>query len=137
MMRTKKRAWVLTADGTLQPVSIAPGLTLAQLRQLLRLPPNVDVASDGAGRVLLPNDDLFAVLCDEDILRIEPAAYLGSPWFDLFVIFCVGAFTLPRFIRCYRALRSNRRVETFEARAPMCPTPPSPTAIMLREDEIA
>lgn len=128
-----KRVLVVSGDGRVESVSVKPGLTTEVLKRLLALPSDVDIASDGQGRVLLPDEDLSEVLDEGDVLRTEPAAHLGSVWADLLVLLCVSALVLPRVLALYRALQGARASKKEETKTTMPSLrPPSSTAVLIK-----
>lgn len=72
-----KHLQIISGEGA-RKIRIRSSLTPAELARRLKLDKGVIFASDALGRTLLDDEDLFEILPDNDVLRLEPAAYLGG-----------------------------------------------------------
>lgn len=136
MIRTKK-VRVVYGDGDVVSVTLQPRTSLRTLQRLLALPQEVNFSADSLGRVLLPHEDLFEVLANEDTVRVEPAAHLGSSveaLFWLLISLLAASQTirlLERLVQVFSASRGARERPSFSQ--PIAGMPPSDTSVLIKE----
>jgi len=72
-MALKKRLKVITGDGKTYIVEVSPKTTPRSVQNSLKMPP-INISLDSVGRVVAPDEDLYELMEDEDVARIEPDA---------------------------------------------------------------